>query len=70
VDDYVFRGKVGDVREFNVLGKNAQVIKVPLRIGADSVIDIYVCATENAIKEKLHKGDYVSGIVWLQGFVL
>jgi hypothetical protein len=43
---------------------------VPLRIGADSVIDIYVCVTENAMKEKIHKGDYVSGIVWLQGFVL
>lgn len=70
VDDYVFRGRVKEVREFNVLGKNAQAIKVPLRIGADSVIDIYVCATENAIKEKIHKGDYVSGIVWLQGFTI
>lgn len=70
VDDYVFRGKVKDVREFNVLGKSARVIEVPLRIGADSVIDIYVCVTENANREKIQKGDYVSGIVWLQGFVV
>jgi hypothetical protein len=70
VDDYVFRGRVKEVREFNVLGKKAQVVKVPLRTGADSAIDIYVCATENATREKLHKGDYVSGIMWLQGFVL
>lgn len=70
IDDYVFRGRIQEVREFSVLGKKARVIKVPLRIGADSVIDIYVCATENAIREKLHKGDYVSGIMWLQGFVL
>ena len=70
MDDYVFKGKVKDVREFKVMGKSARVINVPLRIGADSVIDIYVCATENAIKEKIHKGDYVSGIMWLQGFIL
>ncbi|HTX43702.1 MAG TPA: hypothetical protein VMC61_03150, partial [Methanocella sp.] len=70
VDDYVFRGKVKDAREFNVLGKNAQIIEVPFRTGADSVIDIYVCATENAIREKINKGDHVSGIMWLQGFIL
>jgi hypothetical protein len=70
VDDYVFRGKIEEVREFTVLDKKAQAIKVPLRIGVDTVIDIYVCATENAIREKLQKGDYVSGIVWLQGFVV
>ncbi len=70
VDDYVFRGRVKDVREFDVLGKKARIIKVPLRIGADSTLDIYVCATENAIREKINKGDRVSGIVWLQGFVL
>ena len=70
VDDYVFRGKIQEVREFTVLDKKAQAVKVPLRIGVDTVIDIYVCATENAIREKLQKGDYVSGIVWLQGFVL
>jgi len=70
VDDYVFRGRALEVREFSVLGKSAQAIRVPLRIGADSAIDIYVCATENAVKEKIHKGDFVSGIVWLQGFVV
>ncbi len=70
VDDYVFRARVLEAREFEVIGKKAQAIKVPLRTGADSVIDIYICATENAMKEKIHRGDYVSGIVWLQGFVL
>ncbi len=70
VDDYVFRGKVLEVREFGVQGKSAQAIRVPLRIGADSAIDIYVCATGNAIKEKIREGDLVSGIVWLQGFIL
>ncbi len=69
VDDYVFRGRVKDVRECQVLGKKAQVIRVAFRTGADSVIDTYVCATENAIREKIHKGDHVSGIIWLQGFV-
>ncbi len=70
LDDYVFRGKVLDAREFTVMGKKAQVINVNLRIGVDTVIEVYICATENAIKEKLHKGDHVSGIVWLQGFVV
>jgi hypothetical protein len=70
VDDYVFSGKVKDVWEFQASGKKAQAIKVALRTGADSVIDIYVCATENAIREKVRKGDHVSGIVWLQGFIL
>lgn len=70
VDDYVFRGKIEEAREFTVLDKKAQVIRVPLRIGVDTVIDIYVCATEHAIREKLQKGDYVSGIVWLQGFTI
>jgi hypothetical protein len=70
VDDYVFRGKVKEVQEFSVLGKKAQVIRVPLRISHESVIDIYVCATENAIRERLRVGDHVSGILWLQGFAL
>jgi CRISPR/Cas system-associated protein Cas5 (RAMP superfamily) len=69
-DDYVFRGSVKDVREYEVLGKKARVLKVAFRTGADSVIDLYVCATENAIREKIRKGDHVSGIIWLQGFVL
>lgn len=69
VDDYVFRGKVKDARECQVLGRKAQIIRVDFRTGADSVIDMYVCATENAIREKVHKGDHVSGIIWLQGFV-
>ncbi|BAI61842.1 conserved hypothetical protein [Methanocella paludicola SANAE] len=70
VDDYVFRGKVKDVRECQVLGRKAQIILVDFRTGADSVIDMYVCATENAIREKVHKGDHVSGIIWLQGFTI
>jgi hypothetical protein len=70
VDDYVFRGRVEDVHEFSVLGRSALAIRVPFRIGGDSAIDIYVCATENATREKIHKGVYVSGIVWLQGFVV
>lgn len=70
LDDYVFRGRVKEVRECQVLGAKARVIRVDFRTGADSVIDMYVCATENAIREKIHKGDHVSGIIWLQGFVL
>lgn len=70
LDDYVFRGRVKDVLECQVPGTKAQVIRVDFRTGADSVIDLYVCATENAIREKIHKGDHVSGIIWLQGFVV
>jgi hypothetical protein len=70
VDDYVYRGFVQEVREFEVMGKKAQVIRTTLRISGDSAIDIYICATENAIKEKLQKGDHISGIVWLQGFIV
>lgn len=70
IDDYVFRGVVQEVREFEVLGKKAQAFRTTLRIRGDSTINIYVCATENAIREKLQKGDHVSGIVWLQGFIV
>lgn len=69
-DDYVFRGIVHDVREFETMGKKAQVIKTSLRLEIDAIpMDIYICATGNAIKEKIHPGDYISGILWLQGFV-
>jgi hypothetical protein len=70
VDDYVFRGVVHEVREFEVMGKKAQAIKTTVRLRGDAAIDIYICATENAIKEKLQKGDHISGIIWLQGFIL
>jgi hypothetical protein len=70
VDDYVFRGVVQEVREFEVMGKKAQAIKTTLRLRGDSAIDMYICATENAIREKLQKGDHISGIVWLQGFIV
>ncbi len=70
VDDYVFRGVVQEVREFEVMGKKAQVIKTTFRIRGDSAIDMYICATENATREKLQKGDHISGIVWLQGFII
>ena len=70
VDDYVFRGKVLDVKEYRVLDKRVQVIKVAFRTGADSVLDLYVCVTANALRETIVPGDHVSGILWLQGFVV
>ncbi len=59
-----------EVREFEVMGKKAQAIKTTLRLRGDSAIDMYICATENATREKLQKGDHISGIVWLQGFIV
>jgi len=71
VDDHVFRGTALDVFEFMALGRKAWVIKTSLRLGHDRVPrDFYICATSSALQEKISPGDRISGIVWLQGFVL
>jgi hypothetical protein len=71
IDDYVFRGIVKSVKEFEVMGKKAKAIKTSLQMGAEGQhFDFYMVATENAIQEKIRPGDHISGIVWLQGFIV
>jgi hypothetical protein len=71
VDDHVFRGTALDVFEFMAMGRKAVVIKTSLRLGQDAPPrDFYICATASATQEKVSQGDRISGIVWLQGFVL
>lgn len=71
VDEHVFRGTALDVYEFMAMGRRAWAIKTSLRLGHDSPpLDFYVCATSGALQEKISPGDRISGIVWLQGFVL
>jgi hypothetical protein len=53
------------------LGRRAWAIRTSLRLGPDSPPrDFYICATASALQEKISPGDRISGIVWLQGFVL
>lgn len=71
IDDYVFRGIVEEVREFEVYGMKAQAIKTSFLAGTEgNPIDIYICATRNSINEKISPGDHISGIIWLQGFAI
>lgn len=71
LDDHVFRGMALDVFEFMALGRRAWAIKTSLRLGHDSPPrDFYICATASALQEKISPGDRISGIVWLQGYVL
>ncbi|HUL61781.1 MAG TPA: hypothetical protein VLT35_01860, partial [Methanocella sp.] len=71
LDDHVFRGTAQDVHEFTALGRKAWAIRTSLRLGPDSPPrDFYICATAAALQEKISPGDRISGIVWLQGFVL
>jgi hypothetical protein len=71
LDDYVFRGIALDVHEFMAMGRRAWAIKTSLRFGHDSPLrDFYICATPGALQEKISPGDRISGIIWLQGFVL
>jgi hypothetical protein len=71
LDDYVFRGTALDVYEFMALGRRAWAIRTSLRLGPDSPPrDFYICATASALQEKISPGDRISGIIWLQGFVL
>ncbi|OPY25805.1 MAG: hypothetical protein A4E28_02944 [Methanocella sp. PtaU1.Bin125] len=71
IDDYVFRGTVHDVAETTAPGGKARVIKTTVRLGHESKPhDFYVCATAGATQEKVGPGDRISGIIWLQGFVL
>ena len=71
VDDYVFRGVVEGVKDTTVFGKKAVIIKTTARTGPDSApFELYLCATSSAISEKISPGDYISGIIWLQGFVV
>lgn len=70
-DDYIFRGVAQEVVEATVLGKKVQVIRTTLQAGFDAMpAEMYLCATENAIPERIHKGDHISGIIWLQGFIV
>jgi hypothetical protein len=71
IDDYVFRGTVQDIAETTALGRKAYIIKTTLRLGHENMPhDFYICATASATQEKVSQGDRISGIVWLQGFVL
>ena len=71
LDDHVFRGTALDVYEFMALGRRAWSIRTSLRLGPDSPPrDFYICATASALQEKISPGDRISGIIWLQGFVL
>jgi hypothetical protein len=71
VDDHVFRGTALDVFEFTAMGRRAWAIKTSLRLGHDRTPrDFYICATASALQEKISPGDRISGIVWLQGFVV
>ncbi|MCD1294755.1 hypothetical protein CUJ83_07050 [Methanocella sp. CWC-04] len=71
LDDYIFRGIVKGVKEFRIREKKAYVIKTSLKTGIDGDhTDFYICATENAIQEKVRVGDHISGIVWMQGFIV
>ena len=71
VDDYVFRGVVQGVKDITAFGKKAVIIKTTVKTSHDSKpLELYICATSNALAEKISPGDHVSGIIWLQGFVL
>jgi hypothetical protein len=71
IDDYVFRGTVQGLVENTALGRKAFVIKTTVRLGHEGKPhDFYICATASAMQEKISQGDRISGIVWLQGFVL
>jgi hypothetical protein len=71
LDDYVFRGTALDVHEFMAMGRRAWAIRTSLRLGQDRAPrDFYICATSSALQEKISPGDRISGIIWLQGFVL
>lgn len=71
VDDCVFRGTAQAVAEFSVVGRKARAIKTAVRPGHEGKpLDLWICVTSNAMQEKIAPGDRISGIVWLQGFVL
>jgi len=71
VDDYVFRGVVQGVKDVTAFGKKAVILKTAVKTSHDAKpMEIYICATSNALAEKISPGDHVSGIVWIQGFIL
>lgn len=71
VDDYVFRGTVAGVKDMLVLGKKAAIIRTTIRTSHDGQpLEFYICATSSAISEKINPGDHISGIIWLQGYVV
>lgn len=71
VDDYVFRGTVQAVAEFTAFGRKARAIKTSARLGHEGQpVELWICVTASAMQERVAPGDRISGIVWLQGFVL
>jgi len=71
VDDYVFRGAVRDTIEFSILGRKVRAVRTTARLSPDAKpLDLWICVTPAAGQERLSPGDRISGIVWLQGFIV
>ena len=71
MDDYVFRGTAHGRVRVHGPGQEGWAIKTPLRLGHDRPRATSTSARPpSALQEKISPGDRISGIVWLQGFVL
>lgn len=64
-DDYLFQGQVMDVIEF---GQN-KVYKTKVAVFSKSSLEIWIYSLATAVKGDFEKGDYISGIMWLQGSI-
>jgi len=64
-DDYFFRGEVLDIKTDKVDG-NSFFVKV-INAEKELVFSIWIRCSSDGIKDKIKKGDYVSGRLWLQG---
>lgn len=64
-DDYMFQGQVMDVIEF---GPN-RVFKTKVAIFSKFSLEIWIYSLAAVVKGDFKKGDYISGVMWLQGSI-
>ncbi len=64
-DDYLFQGQIMDIIEF---GSN-RVFKTKVAIFGNSSLELWIYALGSVVKGNFKKGDYISGVLWLQGAI-
>jgi len=66
-DDYFFGGEILDIKT----GKDYKLFLVKIiNLEKDKELSIWVRCVSSNIKDNLKKGDYVSGMFWLQGKII
>ncbi|MBI4015530.1 MAG: hypothetical protein HY362_02340 [Candidatus Aenigmarchaeota archaeon] len=71
-DEYWFRGQIIDIIEddkIKLFKPKNKLFKIKVAIVSGNPLEIWVYALKDAIDGEFNIGDYISGIIWIQGFL-